>query len=207
MNDQKNFNENKEFCLDLGISTINALRADAGHLWPKIVGPNKGAAVFYRSPETILEPSWLDVLSQQHGLHVDTVIMFHKKAGYQPYQAHSDVVMAGGKVSKVPCALNWTVSGNGMMSWYQSPPNGDTLVMDPVAKLPLIEHAIVTLVEAHTSLIPHDRLVMVRTDVPHRVCGGSEDRIGVSMRFAAGAHGSWGESVGMIETLMHGWQV
>lgn len=205
MNDQKNFNENKEFCFDLGISTIHALKADARHLWPKIVSPNKGAAAFYRCPGDILEPAWLDMLSGRHGLHVDTVIMFHKTAGYQPYRAHSDVVMDGGKASKVPCALNWAVAGNGMMSWYRVPPNGDTLTVDPVAKLPLIEHPITDLVEAHTSPIPHDRLVMVRTDVPHRVCAGSEDRIGVSMRFAVGTHGSWNESMKMLETLMAGW--
>lgn len=196
------FNENKSFCIDLGIPTVSALKPSR-HNWPSESGDGTGTVRTYRDPGAVLEETWMRQL-QSAGLDPKSAIIFYKGKGYEPALAHTDVSVVDGRSWVVPCAINWTIGGNGStMRWYRDSVDVHETVRQEGTNLPLMTHPLPRLTELHRSGIPNDRLVLVRTDIPHRACSDAEARWCISLRFADGLHESWDDAVSSISRSLN----
>lgn len=182
---------NSDFLIDLGIPTANALRDDFA--WPTRRGPMTGSALFYPDATEILEGKWLEMLANL-GIHPETAMIFNKGEGLVPKQAHVDIVREKGRDHRVVCALNWTIGGRGStMSWYDetgaaplanTTPNGYTGLHYRASELK----------ELYRTSIPNDTLALVRTNIPHLVGNGPEERWCISLRVDLHLYSSWNDA-------------
>ena len=140
--------------------------------------PDKGG-IWTLAPKTIFSQEWLDYVEKEWNLSVDLAQIFFRKPYYQHPGAHVDIdqednLYGGG--------LNWTIDpDDAQMVWYQTPDVDPEYTQrshtDRNKEWPLD-----ILSEVGRCTIGQEP-TLVRTDIPHTVDMGANERWLVSVRF------------------------
>ena len=163
-------------CYRINIDVTNALQQD-------IVNSRVGKYLveyFTHDFDRIFKREWLDKLSEQVG-KIKNVLIFSRPAHWSTNVSHVDL-----KNDMTPpwFSLNWTLLGkDSEMVWHRPPDdylncqNLKTTMSNnynlqwKVDELEVIERQKIT-----------DKLVMVRTDIPHSIIVKSQPRIAIAIR-------------------------
>jgi hypothetical protein len=150
------------------------------------------AGVWTLKPEIIFEHDFLSTLENDLGVKVDLAQIFYRAPNYQHPGAHVDLGQTG---ELVGAGLNWTVGPDDAdMTWYNMPDfegnHTKRSATDQNMEWPLEQ-----LTEIDRCCIGQTP-TLVRTDIPHTVDMGNNERWLISARFLW--HWSWSD---YFETL------
>ena len=139
----------------------------------------KHGGIWTLQPKTIFTEEWLQYISFEHHAKVDLAQIFYRAPHYQHPGAHVDIdrsdnLYGGG--------LNWTIDpDDAHMVWYNMPDQDPTYTKrsetDRNKEWPLED-----LVENNRCIIGQQP-TLVRTDIPHTVDMGANERWLISVRF------------------------
>lgn len=130
-------------------------------------------------PKTIFTEEWLQYISFEHHAKVDLAQIFYRAPHYQHPGAHVDIDQSDNLYGG---GLNWTIdSDDAHMVWYDMPEQDPIYTRrsetDRNKEWPLEE-----LVENNRCIIGQQP-TLVRTDIPHTVDMGANERWLISVRF------------------------
>lgn len=159
-----------------------------------IYDPTRGG-IWTLQPDTLFTDNWQQFMLHEIGVKVDLAQIFHRKPYYQHPGAHVDIdqndnLYGGG--------LNWTLDpDDAEMVWYNMPTEDPIYTRrsetDRNKEWPLdmlTEHARCTIGQVPT---------LVRTDIPHTVDMGANERWLISVRF------TWLQSWDQYLNAFHEW--
>jgi hypothetical protein len=139
----------------------------------------EAGGIWTLQPDTLFSKDWLEYTVNEYGVRVDLAQIFMRKPHYQHPGAHVDIdqndeLYGGG--------LNWTLDpDDAEMVWYDTPEHDPVYTQrsptDRNKEWPLeslTEHARCTIGQTPT---------LVRTDIPHTVDMGANERWLISVRF------------------------
>tara|TARA_B100000214_G_scaffold114690_1_gene80973 strand:+ start:1413 stop:2009 length:597 start_codon:yes stop_codon:yes gene_type:complete len=143
------------------------------------------AGVWTLSPNTIFKSSFRKELFLKHKIQIDLAQIFYRAPHYQHPGAHVDL----GKNGEIYGAgLNWTVGpDDAEMTWYKMPTVEGTSNRRSVSDLNM-EWPLEQLTEIDRLCIGQTP-TLIRTDIPHTVDMGNNERWLISARFTW--HWTW----------------
>jgi len=139
----------------------------------------KHGGIWTLQPKTIFTEEWLQYISFEHHAKVDLAQIFYRAPHYQHPGAHVDIdrsdnLYGGG--------LNWTIDpDDAHMVWYNMPDQDPTYTKRSETDINK-EWPLEDLVENNRCIIGQQP-TLVRTDIPHTVDMGANERWLISVRF------------------------
>ena len=139
----------------------------------------EAGGIWTLDPNTLFDPNWIKYIKHDLGLELDIAQIFFRKPYYQHPGAHVDIAQ---DLSLYGGGLNWTLDpDDAHMVWYEYPSNEPCFNQrstTDVNKEWLLEQ----LTEVDRCIIGQQP-TLVRTDIPHTVDMGANERWLVSARF------------------------
>ena len=139
----------------------------------------EAGGIWTLDPNTLFDPNWIKYIKHDLGLELDIAQIFFRKPYYQHPGAHVDIAQ---DLSLYGGGLNWTLDpDDAHMVWYEYPSNepcfNQRSTTDVNKEWPLGQ-----LTEVDRYIIGQQP-TLVRTDIPHTVDMGANERWLVSARF------------------------
>ena len=139
----------------------------------------EAGGIWTLDPNTLSDPNWIKYIKHDLGLELDIAQIFFRKPYYQHPGAHVDIAQ---DLSLYGGGLNWTLDpDDAHMVWYEYPSNepcfNQRSTTDVNKEWPLEQ-----LTEVDRCIIGQQP-TLVRTDIPHTVDMGANERWLVSARF------------------------
>jgi len=177
--------------------------------------PNKGG-VWQVPANALFNRSWINMFKKRTGMSVDAGLIFYREGGYQHDGAHIDILPLDGATLPVIASFNWVLDEDDQskMTWYEpwwDAENEDEVKAAAKGKYPhpsvnvnteetqramlYQETPISLLKETHSYSLAHDRLTLIRTNIPHSVRMGPRARWCVTVRSWGGLPYLWNECV------------
>lgn len=184
--------------------------------------PDAGGVWHFERSE-IFNESWVLDFEQQTNLWVTGAFVFWRQAGYQHPGAHIDTYPRDGRLESIPASFNWVLDQDPSchMTWYEPWWNADDaqeceraaqgLMPHPSATVQQSDYGTMSYQETDPNLLSEtarlsldtDRITICRTNVPHTVWMGSQDRWCISMRIGyEHAPRLWHDLVDTLEPVL-----
>lgn len=158
------------------------------------------AGVWMMDQSDLFKPEWVELVKERLGLSVTGALIFFRSGGYQHPGAHIDIehldTPEGVKLLPISAAFNWVLDPiDAEMVWYepwwdaedyeqclQAARDQASFESKASNDLAYNEIALDRLTELERYRIGNQHLTMVRTNIPHNVHMGADDRWCISAR-------------------------